>query len=240
MTTTLTPPESGAPVLDPFRPLSIAADLLPPEITAARRGHRARAVVLSALAVFAMLLAGWYVVARQQTAEAEDAVAVAQADVQDLIRQQREFSDLVTVRSQAETIGARLSTLLANDLRWATVLSSVRKAAPAGVELVSVNGKVDERGAEAAGSEQLNTSGEKLVGELSITGTAGGKQAVTEYVDALGGIPGLGNPLLTDVREEESGVGFAVRTDLTEAALGGRYTDPADTADTADTAKKGD
>ncbi|GAA3125363.1 hypothetical protein GCM10010466_15310 [Planomonospora alba] len=227
MTTTLTPPDSAAAPQSPFRMLSVAADLLPPEIVTARRDRRVRAAVLAALLVFALLLAGWYGSARHVTAQAADEAAAAQSALQDLTRQQREFSELVTVRQQTEAIDSQLSALLADDLSWARLLSFVRRAAPDGVAVTSLSAKITEReagGGAAAGADRLNTSGETLVGELSITGTAGGKQAVAEYVAALDEVDGLGNALLTDAREQDPGVGFAVRVDVTGAALGGRYT----------------
>jgi hypothetical protein len=47
---------------------------------------------------------------------------------------------------------------------------------------------------------------------------------VAAYVDALGKIKGLGNPLLGDMTRQEGLLRFTVRLDLTSAGLGGsRY-----------------
>ncbi|GAA3440879.1 hypothetical protein Pve01_19700 [Planomonospora venezuelensis] len=211
--------------------MPVAADLLPPEITAARRARRARNTVLSVLTVFALLLGGWYVLALQETTAAEEELVRAQTELQDQTRRRNEFSELVTVRERAATIDTQLTALLADDLRWATLLSAVREAAPSGVAVDSIAAKVDEKtegGTRQASDSALpNTSGEELVGTLSITGSGDSKQDVADYVDALGEVPGLGNPLLNDVREQEddgeSRVDFGMHVDITDAALGGRY-----------------
>ncbi|MFC4058207.1 hypothetical protein ACFOWE_07875 [Planomonospora corallina] len=226
-TETFTLPVAEPAPQDPFRMLSVAADLLPPEIVAARRDRRVRSIVLSVLLVFVLLMAGWYGSVRYQTMRMEEDAAAAQADVQILTRQQQEFAELVTTRAQAESIDTQLSVLLADDTHWAGLLASVRRAAPDGVGVASISAKINERAAggdASADPSRLNTSGEKIAGELSITGTGDGKQSVARYVDALGGVDGLGNALLTDAREQESGVEFAVRVDITDAAFGGRYT----------------
>ncbi|MBG0830669.1 PilN domain-containing protein [Planomonospora sp. ID67723] len=227
MSTTPLLPGPDMPVQDPFRTLSVAADLLPPEIAAARRGRRARNLVLSVLTVFVLLLGGWYVLASQQTTAAEEELARAQTELHDSMRRRNEFSELVNVRGQAETINTQLAALLADDLRWARLLSSVSQAAPDGVKLSSITAKIKEKAEggtrETDDSALPNTSGEELIGEVSITGVGDGKRDVAAYVDALGEVPGLGNPLLNDVREQDAGVDFGLRLDITDAALGGRY-----------------
>ncbi|GII04162.1 hypothetical protein Pta02_61700 [Planobispora takensis] len=193
---------------------------------AARRGRRVRAIVLSALSVFVLALAGWYVFAGYQTAAKEEELVSAEAEVQRLTHDQNEFSELVTTQSEAETINGQLSALLATDTQWADLLSATRKAAPDGVAVTGITGKVDDPAAgETTASEDAlpNTSGKELVGELTITGTGEDKKTVAAYVDALGKVTGLGNPLLTDAHEMDPGVDFTVHVDITGSALGGRF-----------------
>ncbi|GIH89968.1 PilN domain-containing protein [Planobispora siamensis] len=233
MTATTVQPGPAVPAQDPFRTLPIAADLLPPEIVAARRGRRVRAVVLSALGVFVLALAGWYVFAGYQTAAKEEELVTAEAEVQRLTRDQNEFSELVTTQSEVETINGQLSALLATDLQWADLLSATRKAAPDGVSVTGVTGQIKDPAAGDAVDENAlpNTSGKELVGELTITGTGEDKKTVAAYVDALGKVTGLGNPLLTDAHEMisdtdstgDTDVDFTVRADITGSALGGRF-----------------
>ncbi|WP_449063126.1 PilN domain-containing protein [Planomonospora algeriensis] len=239
-TTDVTPPEQPgqpaqpeAPVQNPFRMLAIRADLLPPEIEIRRRAHLVRRIVLAVLLLIGLLIGAWYGLANLETTSAEADVATAEADLKRTTARQSEFSELVKVRADIETIRTQLTTLLADDLQWSVVFSSVRKAAPENVTVRGVTGRL-------TGTSEADTgdSGEQLVGALTITGSGTDKQAVTDYVTALQKVRGLGNPLLRDAREqEEGGVEFTVNVDITESARGGRYSSTPKTATPAKTAK---
>jgi Tfp pilus assembly protein PilN len=211
--------------------LTIAANLLPPEIVEARRGRVVRRIVVSAVALFTVLLGGWFGVATYQTSLARGELSGAQGDVDRLSRQQRPFTELIKVQNESKAIGGQLSDLLANDLQWAQLLSSLRGAAPAGVQLTSVTGGLTATSGSSAGTPRLpDTSGQKLIGSLTVNGSAPGKPAVAGYVDALAKVQGLGNPMLESVNENGKAVTFTLRVDITAAALGGRYTSPSPSA----------
>jgi len=240
MATTLTPPERapGGAGIGQAKPANlaqlampdehslripdIAADLLPVEVFEVRRGRQVRRVVLSALAVFALVVGGWYAVATYQTIAARDALEGAQDDAQRLTRQQRAYADLVAAQAESSAITAQLAALLADDLQWAKLLSSLQDAAPSGVRLTGVTGALSTGTAGAANP----ATPANVIGSLNLTGTAGSKALVAAYVDALGKVAGVTNPLLGDITAQGSTLTFTVRMDITKAALGGRYTTP--------------
>ncbi|MBG0813117.1 hypothetical protein [Planomonospora sp. ID82291] len=217
-TTAVTPPEPEAPLQDPFRMLSIAAALLPPEIEIRRRAQLVRRIVLAALLLIGLLMGAWYGLATLETTSAEADVATAEADLRRTTARQSEFSELVKVRADTEAIRTRLTTLLADDLQWSGVFSSTRKAAPESVTINGITGRL-----ATTGKEQNTDDAERTVGALIVTGSGADKQAVTDYITALQKVRGLGNPLLRDAREQEEGVEFTVSVDITGSALGGRY-----------------
>jgi Tfp pilus assembly protein PilN len=226
MTTTLMPPETPASAERSLRILSIAANLLPVEIVDSRTGRKIRRAVLAALAAFLVVVAGWYALATTQTVVAAANLYNAEDDVKHLQQQQRAFSDVVTVQAQSQAISAQLSIVLANDLQWSQLLTALQSAAPSGIKLTGVTGALNST-ANAAGSKivQLpNTSGLKPVGTLSVRGTASGKADIAAYVDALAKVNGLANPYLGDATVQDNKLGFTVKLDITEAALGGRFT----------------
>jgi Tfp pilus assembly protein PilN len=241
MSTTLTPPERAAagagfaeaepadlaqlamPDEHSLRVPDIAADLLPVEVFEARRERQVRRFVLSALAVFTLLLGGWYAVATYQTAAARDALEGAQDDAQRLTRQQRAYADLVTAQTESIAISNQLTALLADDLQWAKLLSSLQDAAPSGVRLTGVTGALATGTATGTPSPVTPVN---AIGSLNLTGTAGTKALVAAYVDALGKVAGVANPLLGDITAQGTTLSFTVRMDITKAALGGRYTRP--------------
>lgn len=231
MTTTLASSQPVVPVEGELRILRIAADLLPVEIVESRRTRKVRRIVLTALVVFAVLIGAWYAHASRQTAAARASVSSAEDEALRLLRQQRAFADVIGVQAESQAVRVQLSALLAGDLSWSRLLSSLRRAAPTGVRITSVTGAVtagitggsgDDGGVGAA--RLPDTSGEKSVGSLIVAGSGTTKAAVAAYVDALAEVRGLGNPLLGDATQQDGEVRFTVRLDITESALGGRYT----------------
>ncbi len=230
MATTLKPPMPAASAGRAPRVPPTAANLLPVEIIESRRLRKVRRIVLSALVAFALLLGAWFGQARYQTSEARQSLSVAQSDVQRLTRQQQAFATVVAVQAESQAIRKQLAVLLANDLRWARLFSSLRKAAPADVRITAAYGSLASgatgaaSGGGAAVPQLPGASGEKLIGTFTVTGSGATKPAVAAYVDALETVPGLANPLLGDANEQDGAVQFTVQLDITNAALGGRYT----------------
>jgi len=236
MATTLKPPKPAWSTERMLRILPIAANLLPLEIIDSRRVRKVRRIVLAALVAFVVLLAGWFAQVSYQTSAARRNLTTAEGDAERLLRQQRAFDDVVGTRAESEAIGAQLSSLLATDLRWSRILSSLRRAAPPGVMVTGAFSALTARsnaaapgagsgaGSNAAGSQLPSTSGEKSIGTLTITGSGVSKAEVAAYLDALAKVPGLGNPLLSAVTLQNGVLNFTVRLDIASSALGGRYT----------------
>lgn len=230
MTTMITQPDPAASTERALRLLPITANLLPVEVVESRRGRRVRRIVLSALAAFVAVLGGWYGLARYETSTARTELAAAEDAAQGLLRQQRAFAEVVGVQAQSEVVEAQLAALFADDLQWSRLLASVQRAAPGGIQVTGITGALDADDEAAAASSGTaatvlpNTSGSELIGTVTVTGRGSTKAAVAAYVDALGRVRGLGNPLLNDATVQDGALQFTIRLDLTEAALGGRYT----------------
>lgn len=225
--TTLTSPELTVATEQPLRIPRIAANLLPPEVTDARRSGRIRRIVLVALASFALLVGAWYAGASFLTAEARDDLAVVQEDVRRVQRQQEEFSELTQVQTEMKMISARLQILLAQDLQWKNVLNTVRGAAPTGVQVTGLTAQVarDSAAGSGAATVQLpNPTGDTAIGEVTLTGYAPDKEAVAAYVDALAKQKAVGNPMLIGTVLQNESFQFTIRVEITTKALGGRYT----------------
>lgn len=224
MTTMITPPESA--VAGPPRLLSIAANLLPPEVIQGRHSRKVRRRVLSCLAVVVVLLGGWYAVAVYQAEAARASLANAQDEVTALRRQQNQFGDLVRAQTQSKAINDELAQLLANDLQWSKLISSLQQAAPSQVKVTGVTGMLatTPNNANPALPQLPGTGGAKVIGTVSLMGNAPSKTTIAAYLDALGEVDGVANPLLNDVNTAEGTVEFTVRLDITAKALGGRHT----------------
>ena len=242
MTLTLQPPEADrAPPT-----ILIRANLLPEEITEARRGGKVRRIVLAALAVFTATLAAWYGLALIQTANAQADLNDSQDQVQRLTKQQNGFADVIAAKNGSDAIRTQLAAALAGDLAWSRLLTDLQKVAPAGVQLTAVTGSatpavpvapVDPAGsaspdpaaaaaAAAAAATAAAAAAAAPVGTLSLTGLGPNKLVVAAYVDALGTVKGLSNAYLGSATVQDGKLQFIVRLDITSAALDGRYALP--------------
>ena len=228
MTTEVMPIQSAAPERDPLRPVLIAASLLPVEVVDARRARRVRRLVLWALVLLTLAIGGWYGLSRYQTSMANDELVAAEDDAARLTQQQREFADVVRTQSESQAISSQLTTLLADDVRWSTLLASLRTAAPQGVELTGVAARLAEAdragGAAPENAAALGAPAAETIGTIDITGEAGTKPQIAAYVDALSAVPGVADPYLQSANKQDSRFSFTIQLEITKETLGGRYT----------------
>jgi Tfp pilus assembly protein PilN len=202
----------------------IGVDLLPIEITAARRTRKIRRVVISAVGVFAVFLAVWYGLAIYETSNATDNLGRAEENVQTLTRQQRGYTELVAVQSASKTINDQLNALLAQDLQWSRLLQMLQGAAPSGVTVTGVTAALlTDEASSGSSTAKSTTVANDTVGSLTLSGVGSSKTVVAAYVDALGKVTGVANALPGDITQQEGGLQFSVHMDITKAALGGRF-----------------
>jgi hypothetical protein len=226
-TTTLMPLD---PALSPqrvVRVLNIAANLLPEEIVAGRRAGRARGVVLVALLVVVALLGGWFLYANLQVGLADDDLDSVTTEATALQQSQSRFQDVVDVQTHTQTISKQLTTLLGNDLPWATLLNLVRDTGtPSGVVVEGIVGTLNTTTTTAGTTAAMlpNASGVTTIGTLTLTGTGPDKPSVAQYVDALDKLRTVANPYLTTAIQSKTTVTFSISVDITSLARCGRFT----------------
>ncbi len=216
-------PPAGGHAVDErsLRIPDISVDLLPVEITATRRTRTVRRVVVASVAVFAVVLAGWYGMAIQETRTANENLTTAQDRVQSLTRKQHSYTELVKVQGDAKTISDQLSSLMAKDLQWSRLLQSLQSAAPDGITLTGVTAALATD--ETAGSSASGKTNTDAIGTLTLGGVGTSKTVIAAYVDALARVRGVANALPGDVTQQSSGLQFSVHMEITKAALGGRF-----------------
>jgi hypothetical protein len=221
MTTTLTKPDPATDRRLSHRIPSVAANLLPVEVMAERRSRRVRRTVIALLAVFTVLLVGWYGFARVQTEVTRTELADAKANTERLTRQQGAYAELQQVQSESAAIERQLAQLMVNDMAWPTLLRGLRQAAPSGLRLTGITATLDA--SRTVGTGAGNATAPSLA-FVTITGIGASKPQVATYVDALSKVTGVANPFITSVTASEKGLDFIVKVDVTGALLGGRFT----------------
>jgi hypothetical protein len=225
MTTTLTPPGAAGTERNPRMPL-VSADLLPAEIVHARLARKVRRAVLTGLVAFTVVLIAWCGIATLQTRHARGDLEAGQAQAATLRAKQQAYNEVISVQAQSAALDARLAELMAKDLQWAALLSAVQQLAPHGVQLTAVTGNLptESTGASSATVALPNTTGEDVIGKVTVTGTGASKALIAGYVDALSRLAGLGNPVVSGVTFADGALQFTANLDITASMLGGRYT----------------
>jgi Tfp pilus assembly protein PilN len=228
MTTTAVTPDIKID-RDPLRILSITANLLPTEITDARREHKLRWLVAGGLVVVVAALGFWDFTARQQTSDQQSTLNHTQAEVSKLQSEmdQPQFAQLSKVKSQGAAISTQLNKLMAQDVAWYQLVPSLlSNGQTAGVVLTNIDGKLSSANPSAAGQTTTPTSGTNTsdAGTLQIIGLSPDKPQVAAFLDALAKVPGLSDPFLTNLTSQTGGYQFSLNVTFTSALYTGRFT----------------
>lgn len=222
---------------------TVKVNLLPTEITVARRGHKVRRIAIAAVALLAVVLGGVSFVARAGVGAAQADLAAADTLSASLRSQQSRFAEVVTLQDQVRAATERLDRLTAGDLDWAPLVTAVTDAIPAGVSLAGLDASTEDSGTAgsvggapggtgdtttAAGTPAAGTAGDPAVatpvGVLGLTGNAVDPTAVAAFVDALSKVEGLTTVVATsvasvgDVATGISGYSYNITAVLTSAA----------------------
>jgi Tfp pilus assembly protein PilN len=233
--TTLELPPRPAPASQPgpmppsARFVTVFADLMPDEVLAARSGALMKRRMLIALAGVVVFLTAIYGFSWMQTHNAEGDLGTAQDQATALMHRQQEFTPLVKAQADSSQIEGTLARVMVGDLKWSSLLESVRAQASPGMVLTNITGTVTVASAAAAPvpgavpPDVLNQSGQAQVGTLTISGTARDKNSVAAFVDRLGHVKGLAGAFPTSVTKATGTLTFAVNVVLTTKALGGRF-----------------
>jgi len=220
----LAEPQPTTSHLNPLRQPTISADLLPVEVFVSRRTRRIGRYAGFALVVVTVLLALWYGLEIVRTSAAESDRDDTLQNVQSLKRQQSKFDELVKTQNQAKAINAQLATLMSNDLVWSGLTAAMLRVAPDDVEIKGVSATVPAAGADTSTAKNIiGPPTVKIIGTLTLTGVGPRKDVIALYVDGLDTVKGLANAFLTSAAEGDDGFEFAVKVDITSAALDNRY-----------------
>ena len=209
---------------------TVRANLMPDEVLSARQTEVVRRRVLLALAALVAVIIAGFGASWLQTNSAHNALDDANRRHTALVAQQRQYQPLATAQAQAQAARQQLASLMTGDANWSTVLATLRSKAPSGVSLTSVSATVTPvAGAGAAAlastaTDPLNPTGATQVGTLTVLGTAGSKDSVAAYSDALSKLTGVTSVLVTNVAQSDTGLTFTVTAQLTTDLLGGRFT----------------
>jgi Tfp pilus assembly protein PilO len=225
MTTALMPLDPTVSPQQASRVLSIRADLLPPEIRDGRRARRTRAFVLVTLVLVLAALGGWYalVTSAKNAADDEYNQTLEQlATVQAQQKKNEDIQQMISVKQGNTLLSKQLESLLTRDMSWANLIDLIRDTgSDESVTVDEISG-----GLNNANSKDSDAAS---VGSLTISGTAGDKKEVAEYVESLGKLTYLSDPFVNNVAEEDEKVTYTLTVTITDEGLCGRFTTECET-----------
>ena len=209
----------------------ITANLLPPEIVAARRARVLRKVVIFVLAGVLVLGAAGYFLAYKQKQDASSELTAAQDRTAELHLQQQKYDEVVQIGDEVAEVRSKIGTLFGTDVNFPKLLNELVAKAPRGGQItqlaVALQGGPTVSGQSTTSSQPpvaLDPSGQMPAGSVTITGTAGSMSDVAAYVNALAGVPGVIYVYPTSQQTDDTGVlTYALALTLTDQVYSHKY-----------------
>jgi hypothetical protein len=235
MSTSLMPLDPAMSPQQVARLLPIRANLLPAEISSRRNARRMRAFVIVGVVLALVGLGGWSADAYHDHSLAEDDLAAVNAQIAKVNRTMNDpqHADVTRTINDNKAMSDELKILMANDLRWSTLLDNLRATgAKADVTLGQITVSLS---ATPAASGTTSAANSPAVATLSLQGSAKDKSTIAGFIKKLGSMTGIGNPYLTTASQTSDAPGsagsysFTIDADVTSAALCGRFTTPCKT-----------
>lgn len=202
-------------------------NLLPPEITDARRLRRVQGGLAVGFGSVLALLAGAYLVTASGVAQATSELGVAQARTAQLLAEQARYAEVPQVAASTEAAQHARETAMAMDVHWYRYLDQLARTAPADVWLGTVTATVNAPAAGAPAPVNADPLTQPGIGTVTFTGTTYEHAGVAAWLDVLGGTEGFSNPSFSEAaRAELHGtdvVDFTSSVTVTTDALSGAY-----------------
>lgn len=163
-------------------------DLLPDRRSLVGGRALARRGALAAVGA-ALILGAGTVAAGPDLATASDATRSSERELAALNAQLSEYRSDAAAATELARRDGRLERIDALSTDWARFVTEIRSVAPPGGKLATIAGT----------AAAVSKSGRITPGSIKITGTAPSQGAVSDWMDAIGAIPGLGTPWISSV-----------------------------------------
>lgn len=226
MTTTL-----DSPAVTAVRPdWGMYADLTPPELLRSRRLHGLRRTLLLALlallAVIALVFAGsiW------RSHQAAGVLAEQQTQTSRLQADQQRYAQVTQVQDSTRAIRSQLAGLGGGDVDVPALLGAVRTALPRsaalgelGVTLSGAGGAAAAVAPQSGADGSLDTSGNPVIGNVTMSGTSSRLADLAAYVAALQRTRGFVDIVPVTNQGTGSAFTFTVTASVTDRVLSHRF-----------------
>lgn len=204
-------------------------NLLPPEYFERQRARR-RTIAVVAVGLIALLaLGGVYVLQAMRLAELEEDIAAQEARNAQISQQISELQNVAQLQLEVQAARDLLASLLADRVRWSSILRDVSLVIPGDAWLSGLSGTAGPAGAVVAGEAPATAAG-TLIGQITFDGFAFDHRDVALWLSRLEDVRGFVNPWLSNSTKSVIGttevVQFTNSVDLSEKALATRREGP--------------
>lgn len=203
----------------------VFADLTPPELISARRAGVMRRWMLLALVLVVVLVGLGYVASIVNAGRANSALADEQSVTAQLTTEQNKYNGVTRINGAISTVQGELATLMTGDVEMARLIDTVRSPLPRTMAIATLSLTVNDAAATAGGGtgSSLDTSGEPVVGRVTLSGTAKGVRDVAAYVTALNATKGVVDVLPSSNSSSADGYAYTISLGVTDQVLSHRY-----------------
>ena len=176
-------------------------DLLPRRYAERRHQRQMVGVVaIAGLAALVLLILFWFYLG-SQIATAQDDLEAAQATNTKLSTDVSRLQRYGALETSVTTRAADLSTVMANDVDWPSVLTEIGMVVPSNVQLTTITasaGAVEGATPVATETATVRVAKKAPYGRVSFQGSTLDMTTVSEWLQRLGAVPGFQAPYLND------------------------------------------
>ncbi|HEX2032043.1 MAG TPA: PilN domain-containing protein [Actinomycetota bacterium] len=204
-------------------------NLLPPEYLERQRARRRTIAVVAVGLIVLLALGAFYLLQAMRLAELEEDIAAQEARNAQLSAQIAELQNVAQLQLEVEAARNLLASLLADRVRWSSILRDISLVIPGEAWLTGLSGTVDpDVGVAVAGDPATAAGG--LIGQITFNGFAFEHRDVALWLSRLEDVRGFVNPWLSSSQKstiaETEVVQFTNSVDLSERALATRREQP--------------
>jgi Tfp pilus assembly protein PilN len=185
-------------------------NLLPPEIAAAAKLKRLKAILALILLAVMVVVALGYLVVSSQVGSAEEDLAAVQAEAATLQAEKATYAEVPQVYAAVNTAQQNLATAMAPEIRWSFYLNDLSLTIPKSTRLTGMTAVNDAAAAQLSGDLSVAEGGVvtplgyPTMGSISFSGKSEDFDAVASWLQSLARQNGYLEPYVQNIAKADA------------------------------------
>lgn len=198
-------------------------DLLPPEVSFARKSKLVQRRMGFVLVLVAILMVGGVALVRAQALQAQVNLSIEEANTRSLLLQQQKYVEVQRIQEEIGTIQAAQQVGSSTEINWRQYLTSVQATLPSNVTLDTIT--IDSATPFAPYAQASAPLQGARIATLKFTAMSSSLPKVPAWLIALTSLPGYADASPGSVTRSESGAYLvSITMHINEAAFSNRFT----------------